>query len=182
METKKERQAFTKRKAATHFYDVRLIKEIVQQVEKGTPRAEIYQRYGCSRGTVVRWVNKYCSEAYQELKRKVYTPSQKRSVMRAIDSGMSVKEARISFGLTNSAVIFSWMKAAKKENDELSIANPAPMTKHVKHKETDEIKALREALAFEQLKNKALNTMIDLAEEQLKIDIRKKSGARQSSK
>jgi hypothetical protein len=32
------------------------------------------------------------------------------------------------------------------------------------------------------LKLKALNTLIDVAEEQLKIDIRKKSGARQSSK
>ena len=31
-----------------------------------------------------------------------------------------------------------------------------------------------------ELKIKALNTLIDVAEEQLKIDIRKKSGARQS--
>ena len=55
-------------------------------------------------------------------------------------------------------IIFSWMKAAKKENDELSIVNLAPMIKQVKNKEADDVKALREALAFEQLKNKALNT------------------------
>ena len=41
-------------------------------------------------------------------------------------------------------------------------------------------KLLQEALEYEQLKNRALNTLIDVAEEQLKISIRKKSGARQS--
>ena len=44
------------------------------------------------------------------------------------------------------------------------------------------LEALKEALAFAELKNVALNTMIDIAERQFKIDIRKKSGARQSSK
>jgi transposase len=42
--------------------------------------------------------------------------------------------------------------------------------------------ALQKALEEAELKLKALNILIDVAEEQLKIDIRKKSGARQSSK
>jgi transposase len=41
---------------------------------------------------------------------------------------------------------------------------------------------LQKALEEAELKIKALNTLIDVAEEQLKIDIRKKSGAKQSSK
>jgi transposase len=41
---------------------------------------------------------------------------------------------------------------------------------------------LKRALQEANLKIKALDTIIDIAEEQLKIDIRKKSGARQSSK
>jgi len=45
-----------------------------------------------------------------------------------------------------------------------------------------ELKALKKALQEANLKIRALDTMIDIAEEQLKIDIRKKSGARQSSK
>jgi hypothetical protein len=40
--------------------------------------------------------------------------------------------------------------------------------------------ALQKALREAELKIKALNTLIDVAEEQLKIDIRKKSGAKQS--
>lgn len=41
---------------------------------------------------------------------------------------------------------------------------------------------LRQQLAEAQLKIAALNTLIDVAEQQLKIDIRKKHGARQSGK
>ena len=40
--------------------------------------------------------------------------------------------------------------------------------------------ALEKALQEAELKIKALNTLIDVAEDQLKIDIRKKSGAKQS--
>jgi hypothetical protein len=47
---------------------------------------------------------------------------------------------------------------------------------------SDEVRALQKALAESELKIAALNTLIDIAEEQLKIDIRKKSGAKQSSK
>ena len=48
--------------------------------------------------------------------------------------------------------------------------------------ESLELQALKKALAEANLKIRALDTMIDIAEDQLKIDIRKKSGARQSSK
>lgn len=41
-----------------------------------------------------------------------------------------------------------------------------------------EVRALQEELRKTRLHNELLNTMIDIAEEQLKIDIRKKSGTR----
>ncbi|MEJ6981569.1 hypothetical protein WG906_13970 [Pedobacter sp. P351] len=46
--------------------------------------------------------------------------------------------------------------------------------KPARDKESDEVKALKAALAEAELKVKALDTMIDIAEEQLKVDIRKK--------
>jgi transposase len=46
--------------------------------------------------------------------------------------------------------------------------------------EQERIKMLQQQLADEKLKVAALNTLIDVAEEQLKINIRKKPGARQS--
>lgn len=42
--------------------------------------------------------------------------------------------------------------------------------------------SLEEQLAYAQLKIQALETLIDIAEEKLNVDIRKKSGARQSPK
>jgi transposase-like protein len=41
-----------------------------------------------------------------------------------------------------------------------------------------DINKLQESLRLEKLKNKLLNSIIDIAEEQLKIDIRKKSGTK----
>ena len=43
---------------------------------------------------------------------------------------------------------------------------------------SNEVKQLQRELRKAQLHNKLLNTMIDIAEEQLKIDIRKKSGTK----
>jgi ferritin len=41
------------------------------------------------------------------------------------------------------------------------------------------LKTLEQELEYEKLRTKALNTLIDIAEEELKISIRKKSGAKQ---
>lgn len=45
-----------------------------------------------------------------------------------------------------------------------------------------QLKALQKQLTLSELKVEALETMIDLAEEELKIPIRKKSGSKQSKK
>ncbi|MEI9943060.1 MAG: hypothetical protein WDN26_02465 [Chitinophagaceae bacterium] len=52
----------------------------------------------------------------------------------------------------------------------------------VKEVLSDEVAALKKELEKERLRNKLLTAMIDIAEEQLKIPIRKKSGTRQSKK
>jgi hypothetical protein len=44
----------------------------------------------------------------------------------------------------------------------------------------DDVKSLKEALRKERLKNELLNTVIDIASKELGVDIRKKSGTRQS--
>lgn len=54
--------------------------------------------------------------------------------------------------------------------------------KHAPSPQQSEEQALRKALEESNLKILALETMIDIAEEQLKINIRKKSGTKQSPK
>ena len=58
------------------------------------------------------------------------------------------------------------------------VADSEPMKKQTPEELEAEVKRLRKALEWAQLQNKALNTLIDIAEEQ-GILIRKKSGAKQ---
>ncbi|WMI95433.1 helix-turn-helix domain-containing protein [Bacteroides fragilis] len=46
----------------------------------------------------------------------------------------------------------------------------------------ERIRELEQQLAKEKMRSTCLNTMIDIAERELKVDIRKKSGAKQSKK
>ena len=91
-------------------------------------------------------------------------------------------------GLRNKGVVKEFVKWYRRK-DELYVQNQDTMpTKKTLPYSTDDqsaqaqIKQLKRQLELSQLKVEALETMIDIAEEQLQIDIRKKSGAKQSKK
>jgi len=63
-------------------------------------------------------------------------------------------------------------KVNKPLNAEATTGEEPPMA--------DDIKALKEALRLERLKNELLNNVIDIASKELGVDIRKKSGTRRS--
>ncbi|MDP4260114.1 MAG: hypothetical protein Q8937_17945 [Bacteroidota bacterium] len=145
-------------------YDRLAVQKIVEAIEGGMPRSEIYLIYGLSRSTVCGWMREYGSPSYQASHRGQLTQAQKRSMIRAIREGrMTLQEAKLAY----------------QENGDLS----ADMNKEahfVPPQEDPENKALEKALQEAHLKIKALNTLIDVAEDQFKIPIRKKPGARQS--
>jgi transposase len=179
METKETEFIYSERNSKKQFFDKRLIEHIVRLVEQGVPRRDILEEYGMSQSTLVRWMARYGSRA----SRKVYSQSEKRSVVRAIEAGMSIKEAQVTFGITWSVTIKRWIREFEQEFAELSDPNPIEVAKKTTPEgNTAEVEAMKKALAEANLKIKALDTMIDIAEQRLKIEIRKKSGARQSSK
>jgi hypothetical protein len=113
---------------------------------------------------------------------KTISTSEKRWIVREIESGrMTIGEAkeRINFySKAPDALIHFWRK---KYAPEISFTLPL-MTEKEKQKLDLAHKQLRELekqLEDVQMKNIALETMIDIAEEQLKISIRKKSGPKQ---
>jgi transposase len=159
-----------------------LIAEIVQQIESGVPRKVIQEQYGVSHESLATWIQRYSSSGYQPPVRKVYTTSQKRSIVRAVEGGMSIKAAVIAFDISHRGLISHWRRIFKEENMDISIPKPTKMRKKTKDNSTAEIEALRQALSDANLKIKALDTLIDVAQENLKIDIRKKPGAKQSPK
>jgi transposase len=97
---------------------------------------------------------------------------------------MTVAEAKLANNIGWTPTITKWLRESKREKEELVCSNQLLMVNKVEDRQSDpDKKALEQALAKLQeaeLKVKALNTLIDIAEEQFKITIRKKPGAKQS--
>jgi len=111
------------------------------------------------------------------------TEVEKRSIVRQIEQGLLTPHAaRTTYGMSGQT-LNKWLKASLKENVELAVYDPFEMKdKAVGQPDLPdpEKESLKKALEDAQLKISALNTLIDVAEDQFKIKIRKKAGARQS--
>jgi transposase len=166
-----------------HF-QMSLRDELIKEIEAGTPRSVIVYQYGVSRSTLCDWMRNHSSKEYQAKQRGSHlTEVEKRSVVRLIEQGeLTPHAARKAHGVSGST-LSKWLKASKKENVELAAYDPFEMKdKPVESPELPdtEKEALKKALAEAQMKISALNTLIDVAQDQFKIAIRKKAGARQS--
>jgi transposase-like protein len=180
METTETAFTFVSRTSKKQSFDKRLITHIIVLLGQGVPRKRIIAEYGVCSATLSRWLR---GDNTSIVDRKSYTTAEKRSVVRAVESGLSIRQAQIAFNISSSSTVRRWMKDFEKENAELSDSKPREVAKKTAETSEDlELKALKKALEEANLKIRALDTMIDIAEEQLKIGIRKKSGARQSSK
>lgn len=107
-----------------------------------------------------------------------------RIVKEYLTTDVSRKELTDKYGFGAGSTLNRWIRIfgggiSEKIEPQLLRA----MSEERKHsKKTDDqearIKQLEQALAHEQLKTEALNTMIDIAEEQFNIPIRKKAGSK----
>ena len=163
-------------------FDRKTILEAVHLVEEGVARGEVLTRFGCAGVTLGEWMKVYGSDTYHQNKRRIYTKIQKRSVVNAIKNGMTCEEARITYGIKSVKTVRGWVSQFESEKFDLCVSEEVMAKEEKKEQESDDIAALRRELELAKLKIEALNTLIDVAEDHLKIDIRKKSGARQSSK
>jgi len=106
----------------------------------------------------------------------------RRWLIREIVSGrMTQKQAisRFDFGVKNDyKLLHDWIK---RYSPSIPVTLPVMTEKERQKLESlqKQLKALEKDLEHAQMKNIALETMIDVAEEQLKIKIRKKSGPKQ---
>jgi transposase len=106
-------------------------------------------------------------------------------VQEYLSTDISQEELKKKYNFSGNNNIYSWMlKFGFSKPDEGQIQLHRAM-RGEKQKSSSEqelelkIKQLEEELKREQLKTLALNTMINIAERELKVDIRKKSGAKQ---
>lgn len=116
-----------------------------------------------------------------EIKKSI-SKAEKRWIVRELESGrMSETEAReliSSYSKNPRGLLGFWRK---QYSSDIAFSLPV-MTEKEKTKlaaAQKRMKELEKQLEQAQMKNIALETMIDIAEEQLKISIRKKSGPKQ---
>jgi len=165
-------------------YDIRFIRIVVKEIEEGLPVRAARVKYNLEKSTLNRWIGRYGQAGLRPVMRRDLPIQDKRTIVRAIASGsLSVKEASVTHHV-GVASIRRWQKQFSKENEQLCISNQEQLSKKKTKQQTDgaseQVRQLQQQLADAQLKIAALNTLIDVAEEQLKINIRKKPGARQS--
>jgi transposase len=107
-----------------------------------------------------------------------YPVSFKRWLAREVESGkMSAKEAAGNSNVTTTT-IYDWISLYSL-GKEVSLSIMTPQEKQEKALLEKRIKELEKALEYAKLKNIAVETMIDIAEEQFRITIRKKAGPKQ---
>jgi transposase-like protein len=121
------------------------------------------------------------------MKRKVkhFTDEFKLQVVQEyIDTDLSQVELQKKYGIKGNASILNWMRKFGLEgpNENLIeirqvMSKETEKTSHERELES-KVKELEKLLEYEKLRTTALNTMIDIAERELKISIRKKSGAK----
>ena len=161
------------------------ITEVLSELESGVAREDIFLKYKIKKATLDWWVSNFASAQYKNKIRR-HTAQLKNSIARAVSAGrMTIDEARAKCNVSTSSTIKRWIKDYQQQgNSDLAAINaPELAKKKITAKATTEheqIKQLQQQLADEKLKVAALNTLIDVAEEHLKINIRKKPGARQS--
>ena len=159
-------------------------KEAVELYENGNHSEEfICEKYGIILKTFQNWREQVSRGNIDFRKRAKFTDSVRRKAVREILSGViTVEEAKIKYGVKHKSSIQEWIKAFSSE---ISNIRPLPMSNKENAPQTssDEqkrIKELEEALLQAQLKIAGLETLIDVAEKELHIDIRKKPGTKQS--
>ena len=113
----------------------------------------------------------------------MYSEEERRKiVLYHLTSGNSISKTAREFGLKSKTTLSYWLKKFAKSEESTTFAPNTQPLEPMQDKQEQELKKriieLEAALQQEKLRTLALNTLIDLAEEQ-GIQIRKKSGAKQ---
>jgi transposase len=172
----------TKDEVKRHHFSKQSILEIVRAVERGAKRREVINRYGMAKSTLSDWMREHGSPTYHASIKPLSVPD-RRSLVRGIEEGrMTLAEAKAAYNLSSTLVVKRYLREAEREKAELQRIATLMDKNEVRSEaiSSQDVKALKKALEEAELKIKALNTLIDVAEDQFKIPIRKKPGAKQS--
>lgn len=105
-----------------------------------------------------------------------YNMGFKLAVVAQVEKGeMTYKQAQNTYGIQGKSTVLVWLR----KHGNLDWSKPGLLMKS-KETPSQKIKRLEKELADERIKNKILNTMIDISDQQYGTAIRKKYLAKQS--
>lgn len=160
------------------IYPQEIKQSIVKEIERGLLSIkEAQEKYGIAQaGTIQGWLKQYSEEYRTKYMRVIYTDAQRRTIIREVESGhLSILVACEKYRVTQET-IKDWLKvySCLSNNDSIMQENTINNTS-----KTPVITSKNKELEALKLKIAGLEAMIDIAEAEFKIDIRKKSGTKQ---
>jgi transposase len=113
--------------------------------------------------------------------RREYSEAFKRKVVSEVGSGELTREAaRRKYGIAGGSTVQTWcLKYGMFERLGVKVTVRSSKELNETKDLRERVRQLEKALADEKLKTMALETLIEVAERDLKVPIRKKSGAKQ---
>ena len=121
----------------------------------------------------------------------VFEESDRMAIAREyLEKGCPACEIVSKYHLSSAVVLYGWLDKYLNQKERLSLEpetdNTTDMAKKTKQQLEDDLKKakeenkrLKEALELEKLRSRAFDTMIDVAEKNFNIPIRKKAGTKQ---
>jgi transposase-like protein len=112
-----------------------------------------------------------------------YTEAMKRHVVWEVETGrISQAEANRRYGILGHSTVLKWCRKYGKESATRRVRKAMDEREMDLLQLRNEIKALKQELEDARFKNVVLETLVDVAERELQIPIRKKYGAKRSVK
>lgn len=151
-------------------YSKEFIAEVLAELESGVSRRVACEKRGLDGSLLCGWVSRYGSEALRNMGKPSFTEQQRRGIVRKILGGeMTIQEAMLAHTVAKNT-LRNWIRQSKAEETDIDSKQSAMPASN---------DSLAQDLQNARLKILALETLIDVAEEELKIKIRKKPGAKQ---
>lgn len=151
---------------------------IVREIESGSISVKEAQlKYGIHQaGTIQGWLKEYSQDYRNNHMRVFYSDGQRRTAVREIESGHLHIEAAVIKYRVSRDTLKDWLKAYSCESN-----TTLQSQEMAKKADSEQVTGKAQQQAIEELKLKVagLEALIDIAEKELHIDIRKKSGTKQ---
>jgi transposase len=154
-----------------HHYSALERQQAVNDLEQGIITVpELLEQYNIHEDTLENWVIAYAKDPDFSFKRKRTRQSDRRLIASQIHNKVLTATEAARIYKLNVKTVQSWLKEFPASNN---------LQRKISQEMSGDNESVHQQIEELQLKIIALETMIDIAEEELKIDIRKKCGTKQ---